>query len=44
MGGFHWLALGENDLYMDPGDGQLHGWSKVTGKYTPVGLWVSIEA
>ena len=44
MGGFHWLALGENDLYMDPGDGRLHGWSKVTGKYTPVGLWVSIEA
>ncbi|RDH87231.1 MAG: hypothetical protein DIZ78_05365 [endosymbiont of Escarpia spicata] len=42
-GGFHWLALGENGLYMDPGDGKLHNWASLgTTSYTPVGLWISL--
>ena len=42
-GGFHWLALGENGLYMDPGDGRLHNWTNVKTSYDPVGLWMTIE-
>lgn len=42
-GGFHWLALGENNLFMDPGTGQLHPWGKVKASYDPVGLWISMS-
>ncbi len=37
----HWLALGENGLYMDPGHGKLHSWSTVA--YKPAGLWMTFS-
>ncbi len=42
-GGFHWLALGEDTNYMDPGDGAIHAWADLSTKtaYAPVGLWIT---